>query len=271
MIAICVAIVAEIGVGTVRVALAGLHTHALTNMSGFVFHQRSAYGLLSGDVAGPTDSVPSCLWPTSTVDAAVPAAEVASSCQPIPAGRTVGVFRSPAGGARFYDDDDDPYNGVVRVARFDRSTRTLSAGAVVMSYGDYSGGTRPEYVYQGDWVWLYDSDTPQGAQLPRLSADTGALLQRDAMPPISEPIIGANNVGFWMGQATNSNSPSSLPLGIYVVPIDARAPLLVKATAAVVAWMHPRGTTMSIGVFFRPNQYNSTPVEQIWQFDQADT
>lgn len=69
------------------------------------------------------------------------------------------------------------------------------AGKVVMHYEDASD-TRPQWTTYGRSLWLYDVLTSDGPEVLRFDANTGALLQRTAMPQVYRP-VGRATVSIW--------------------------------------------------------------------------
>ena len=81
------------------------------------------------------------------------------------------------------------------------------AGKVVMHYEDASD-TRPQWTTYGRSLWLYDVLTSDGPEVLRFDANTGALLQRTAMPQVYRP-VGRATVSIWRSTARTA-APSSV-------------------------------------------------------------
>jgi hypothetical protein len=120
---------------------------------------------------------------------------------------------------------------------------------VLMEFGDYSGGARPDVVANASTIWIFDYQTERGPEVLRISAVTGAILQRTEMPAISRPVMAVNESGFWMGRAANSLVGSSRAvLGVWLAPLHASTGVLVRQTNDVIISMASSGISMIVNV-----------------------
>src|ERR1035438_7926422 len=65
--------------------------------------------------------------------------------------------------------------------------------------------TEPSWIYGGGDLWLYD--WTDHFDLLRISAMTGAVLQRLSIPKIQTPLLAFNNDGLWIAPTGESTSP----------------------------------------------------------------
>lgn len=134
----------------------------------------------------------------------------------------------------------------------------IHVSPVLLEYGDYSGGARPSFISEHKSLWIFDYATEHGAEVIRISTATGVILQRTEMSAISRPMIAVNELGFWMGQASNSLSPSGTKLGIWLAPIGASTGELLAATDWHVDSIVPSGSSVAIYL----QQAYSTAIER---------
>jgi hypothetical protein len=191
---------------------------------------------------GPGAEPPWCAWEGG--DPSTPMPQYGeSACAPVPSGQSLGVFEAPAAGAKRWTD------AVARVAFRVPGSTHFHVGPVLMTFPNASGGVRPSVVYGDDSIWLYDCATENGSEVLRISASTGKVLDRAAMPDFSRPIIAANDEGFFMGPDTDSLfDPPRPALGIYVVPLGATHYVLARATGGWVESMSGTADTMNVAV-----------------------
>jgi hypothetical protein len=133
----------------------------------------------------------------------------------------------------------------VRIARVDRAAPGgYTLGPVVMNYQEGSG-TDVQWIYGDGSLWIYDSATPRGAELLRVSETTGAVEQRVAMPDISRPLIATDADGFWLAAANTSLSSSKSEWGLYRVSPGMTAPVKVRSIPRSGAfWLVASGHTV---------------------------
>lgn len=166
-------------------------------------------------------------------------------CSSWPPGESVIAAQQPIG--KHYNDAAK-FNAQVRIGRLDAKTGRTVLGPVVMTFGDYSD-THLESTYGAGSLWVYDCNTPSGSELLRVSATTGDVEARVAMPDICRPVIAAGPTGFWMGPAVNSDG-SGRP-GLYHVMPRAHHPILVEATDSYVVWILAAGHSTWVDLFTR--------------------
>lgn len=160
--------------------------------------------------------------------------------------------------------------GVVRIATWDSETGTVRLGPVIMQYGNYSD-TRPEWAYGGGYLWLYDVDTPSGAEVLRVSLSTGQVLATVKMPWLDRVILSAGADGLWVGQSVESGwqSGKSRPPLLFFVGADTTKPTAVPQTGLHFDWLLASGhgawadvqtgmDSQSIETFSSPNAAPST-------------
>ena len=190
-----------------------------------------------------------CQWPPGKTSISLKEAS-ASGCDVLADG-SFGLLDSPIGGAK-YPKGTGTLTSDVRFTRLDKARGVIDVGPVLLEFGDYSGGVRPEAVRYGTSIWLFDCVTEKGSEALRLSAANGAILQRTSMPDISRPVIAANGSGLWLGQAGNSFYSQRAKLGIWLAPIGASAGVDVRPTNDVIYSMTSSGTSMDMVVGPRP-------------------
>lgn len=104
-------------------------------------------------------------------------------------------------------------SAVVRIAHTARRSPGYRLGPVVMTFPALAwGGSAPTWIYGGGDLWLYEWDNPGGIDLLRISATTGAVLQRVRVPRIEHPLLGYNDDGLWIAASGQTNSPEALYL-----------------------------------------------------------
>ena len=67
------------------------------------------------------------------------------------------------------------------------------------------GDTEPSWIYGGGDLWLYD--WTDHFDLLRISATTGAVLQRLVVPKIQSPLLAFNEDGLWIAPTGESSGP----------------------------------------------------------------
>ena len=191
-----------------------------------------------------------CPWPPGKTSISIKEA-AAEHCDLLAHGQSFGLLESAIGGAK-YPKQSGPLTSDVRFARLDKARGVIAIGPVLMEYGQYSGGVVPDAVRYGNSIWLFDCATERGPEVLRLSATTGAILQRTSMPDISRPVVGVDDSGFWMGEAGSSFWGSKVKLGVWLAPLDARHGILLRPTDDVIYTMTASGSSMDIVVGPRP-------------------
>jgi len=211
-----------------------------------------------------------CQWPPSR--ASITVAEAATyRCSPsaydtthfpVPASGSFEILSTPIDGAPY-----SPQNGGLsdNVRFVTRDGPVIHVGPSLLEYGDYSGGARPSFAEAGGTLWIFDYATERGPEVIRISATTGAVLQRTVMPAISRPIIGVNALGFWLAQDSDSLCPNSqVRLGVWFAAVGATRGELVKASRGSVWAMRADGDAMD--VFVSPHWRDGDPAYQMWRF-----
>jgi hypothetical protein len=95
---------------------------------------------------------------------------------------------------------------VVRMAHVTVGSPGYALGPIVMSLPALSyGQTRPSWVYGDGDLWLYD--WAARFDLLRVSATTGAVLQRLSVPKIQSPLLACNDDGLWVAPYGESSGP----------------------------------------------------------------
>lgn len=183
----------------------------------------------------------------------------------VPATGSFEILSSPIGGKL----PETQSGGFSRELRFvKREGRVVDVGPSLMEYGDYSGGARPSFDQSGGSLWIFDDKTERGAEVIRVSTRTGKLLQRTAMPAISRPIVGANGLGFWLAQDSDSLYPATgVRLGVWFAPVGASKGELAKATKGSAWAMRADGRTMD--VYISPRWPRMPRAVELWRFTAA--
>jgi hypothetical protein len=130
----------------------------------------------------------------------------------------------------------------VRIARLDPITRRRSEGPIVMSFQQYSD-THLETAYGPGTLWLFDAETPKGAEVIRVSTRTGRVENVVHMPRIFRPVLAADADGLWLAIAPNGGAGPS-PVPIYHVTPGAHAPVLVHRGGRAALWIVAAGHTV---------------------------
>jgi hypothetical protein len=68
------------------------------------------------------------------------------------------------------------------------------------------GDSAPTWTYGGGDLWLYEWDNPGGVDLMRISATTGAVLQRLRAPKVWHAVLAYNDEGLWVAPSGQSGS-----------------------------------------------------------------
>jgi hypothetical protein len=98
-------------------------------------------------------------------------------------------------------------SAVVRIAHVASHSPGYALGPVVMTFPAFAwGDSAPQWTYGGGDLWLYEWDNPGGVDLMRISATTGAVLQRLRVPKVWHPILAYNDQGLWVAPSGQSGS-----------------------------------------------------------------
>ncbi|HTU95396.1 MAG TPA: hypothetical protein VMF14_06110 [Solirubrobacteraceae bacterium] len=110
----------------------------------------------------------------------------------------------------------------VRIARADPTARDgYRLGPIVMTYPQCSD-CGAEWIYGDGSLWLYDNVTTfrsHAGQLLRISATTGAVLQRWRVPGFTRVLLAADADGLWFAPSNES----SMGPGLHPTPAQQRA------------------------------------------------
>ncbi len=195
-----------------------------------------------------------CGWPSNRTSITVAQAKT-FRCSPygavglsVPPRGSFEILSSPIGD-KWPESQDGSLSDELRFVK--HVGNVVEVGPNLMEYGDYSGGARPSFDEEGGSLWIFDYKTERGPEVIRVSTGSGEILQRTRMPPISRPIIGVNELGFWLAQDSTSNYPSRTKLGIWFAPLGASKSELVKATYGSAWAMKADGKAMD--VFISPS------------------
>ncbi len=102
---------------------------------------------------------------------------------------------------------------VVRIAHVVTHSPGYALGPAVMTFPALAwGDSAPTWIYGGGDLWLYEWDNPGGIDLIRVSAATGAVLQRLRVPKIWHAILAYNDEGLWIAPSGQTSSPEPLYL-----------------------------------------------------------
>jgi len=222
-----------------------------------------------------TDDLPSatCQWPDGRSSITLAAARrldcstFGGANFPIPRANSFTILDSPIGGAPY--NENGQLTDDLRFVHLSADKSVIDVGPVLMQFGAYSGGAQPSFVEADGSLWIFDFRTEHGSEVIRVSTTTGAILQRTAMPAISRPVVAVNQVGFWLGQATNSLFSGSPTLGVWLAPVGAKKGDLIRQTDGAIWAMLPNGSSMN--VYLSPRWHTGDQSYQIWTFTPAPT
>lgn len=211
-----------------------------------------------------------CQWPDGKTSITVKSARAVDCFPsgvahfPTPTGDAFALLASPIGGAK-YPVENGQLTDDIRFVHASHAKGVIDVGPILMQFGDYSGGARPSLLAKDGSIWIFDYQTENGPEVLRISAATGAVLQRTAMPAISRPVVAVNQYGFWMGQAATSlYAQRSVILGIWLAPIGASQGVLIRHTDGVIWNMKPSGKSMD--VYLSPTLPLGKPMNELWRF-----
>lgn len=140
--------------------------------------------------------------------------------------------------------------GEVRIAVRDPATSTFRLGPVVMRYGNFSDA-RPEWIYGGGNLWLYDVGTAGATGTPKLPAEvlrishtSGEVLATVPMPTMVRVMLAADEDGLWIGASLQTVSSPKPPL-LYFLAVGATHPKLAQqgGASSFVNWLVAAGHT----------------------------
>jgi hypothetical protein len=97
-------------------------------------------------------------------------------------------------------------SAVVRIAHVTAGSPGYALGPIVMTFSALAyEQTRPSWIYADGDLWLYD--WVNHFDLLRVSATTGAVLQRLVIPRIQTPLLAFNDDGLWIAPYGESSGP----------------------------------------------------------------
>jgi hypothetical protein len=143
----------------------------------------------------------------------------------------------------------------VRIARVDPAAPDgYTLGPIVMTYPECSA-CAAEWIYGDGSLWLYDNVMTfrsADAELLRVSARTGAVQERWAMPEMTRTLLAVDADGLWLAPSNESGEPLHASASqriryqsLYRVTPDARAPKAVFAIPPGGAgWLVAAGHTV---------------------------
>lgn len=100
----------------------------------------------------------------------------------------------------------DGPSAVVRIAHVTAGPPGYALGPIVMTFSAWAyEQSRPSWIYGGGDLWLYD--WADRFDLLRVSATTGAVLQRLTVPKIETPLLAFNDDGLWIAPYGESSGP----------------------------------------------------------------
>jgi hypothetical protein len=148
----------------------------------------------------------------------------------------------------------------VKIARRDPHTGRLSYGPVVMRFAD-SSTSRLQWAYGPGHLWLFDALTPSGPQVVQVSAVSGRVQNRVAMPRIFRPLLAADSDGLWLAIATNGGIEGNGPAPLYRVALNAQAATLVHRGGRAALWLIASGHTVWTDII------SGTTRQELWRFN----
>jgi hypothetical protein len=152
-------------------------------------------------------------------------------------------------------------SAVVRIAHVTSGSPGYSLGPIVMSFPALAyGDTQPSWIYSGGDLWLYD--WTNRFDLLRISATTGAVLQRLEVPKIQTPLLAVNDDGLWIAPYGESSGAM-----YHVVAGAAKAVAVFEFKHDGFAkWLVASGDSVWLDAQPRPVSESST----IWELRGSD-
>lgn len=160
-------------------------------------------------------------------------------------------------------------SAVVRIAHIVSHSPGYALGPVVMSFSAFAwADSAPTWIYGGGDLWLYEPDNPSGADLMRISATTGDVLQRLRVPKVWHPVLAYNDEGLWIAASGQTSSPTPLYLvalggdhasAVYHFPADGFAKWIVASGDDL--WLNAQPRPVSdVGVLWMLRGPQAKPV-----------
>jgi hypothetical protein len=176
-----------------------------------------------------------------------------------------GVFHRSVVPAIFIDKDRPARGGgpsaVVRIAHVTAGSPGYTLGPIVMTFPALAyGDSHPSWIYAGGDLWLYD--WVNRFDLLRISATTGAVLQRLEVPKIRTPLMAVDDDGLWIAPYGESSGP------LYRIAPGATkaAPVFVFERRGYAGWLVASGHSLWLDAQPRPVTDRST----IWALRGSD-
>jgi hypothetical protein len=192
--------------------------------------------LLTGvtDAAGENPEGPCVSAPVDPQSLAVGNLAVGSCGDPLLFGRTVEAVTTNVPRSN---------NATISIDVANPTTGAVTYGPTVMTYGSYSD-TRPVIVNGTQWLWIYDAETTNGAELLQVSMRSGAVVDTIAMPQLYRPFLAADDGGVWV-----ANSENEIPAApaLSFVPAGSSAPDVVVSGPLPMCWLSAAGTSAWVG------------------------
>ncbi len=156
---------------------------------------------------------------------------------------------------------DGGASAVVRIAHVTPGSPGYALGPIVMTFPALAyGDTQPSWIYGGGDLWLYD--WVNRFDLLRISATTGAVLQRLEVPKIQTPLLAVNDDGLWIAPYGESSGP------MYRIAAGATkaAAVFDLKSDGFAKWLVASGDWLWLDTQPRPVSENST----IWELRGSD-
>jgi hypothetical protein len=136
----------------------------------------------------------------------------------------------------------------VRVSRVTHGSPGYRLGPVVMTFPQESDGW-PSWVYGDGSLWLYDSYSPGGYDLIRISEATGSVVQKIKISEMTEPIIAFDNDGLWLAPSVDG-SPTQRSVLHLAIGAHEAVPVLTFPRGAndYANWMVATGRSVFLNV-----------------------
>jgi len=160
----------------------------------------------------------------------------------------------------------------VRIAHADAHARDgYTLGPVVTSYEECSD-CQAAVIYGDGSLWIYNPTaypSNGSAVLLRISPQTGAVVERWAMPRILRALLAVDSNGLWLSPSTDSGLPGGVPRSrlapyetLYRITPGDRTPqrVLTIGTGSVARWLLASGNTASAAID-KGNGYSA-----VWTF-----
>jgi hypothetical protein len=154
-----------------------------------------------------------------------------------------------------------PLASTVRISHVDATPRGYTIGPVAMRYSEASE-SNAEWTYGDGYLWIYQPTTSRGSEVLQISATTGAVLDTVSLPVISQPLIAANDDGFWLVPSILSGFDGHPKLTLYHLRPGARTAEVAARINMQAHWLVATGHSVWIDV----NHYPQNP-STLWRFD----